>query len=89
MKNEYLPFQSEILSVLKHTEKEYTFRMAYDGPLKAGQFFLVSLPKFGESPISVSSMGPGWVEITVRRIGKVTDEIFENYVGDSLFMRGP
>lgn len=89
MKNEYLPFQAEILSVLKHTEKEYTFRLAYNGPLKAGQFFLVSLPKFGESPISVSSMGDGWVEITVRKVGKVTSEIFENYVGSKLYLRGP
>lgn len=89
MKNEYKPFQAEIISVFKHTEKEYTFRLKYDGPLKAGQFFLVSLPKFGESPISVSSMGDGWVEITVRKVGVVTGEIFENYVGDKLFMRGP
>ena len=26
-KNEYIPFISEILEVIKHTEIEYTFRM--------------------------------------------------------------
>ena len=47
MKNEYIPFLSEIVEVIKHTEIEYTFRMRYTGDVKPGQFFEVSLPKFG------------------------------------------
>ena len=31
MKNEYIPFLSEIVEVIKHTEIEYTFRMRYTG----------------------------------------------------------
>jgi ferredoxin len=31
MKNEYIPFVSRILDVTRHTDIEYTFRMAYDG----------------------------------------------------------
>ncbi|HHX22672.1 MAG TPA: anaerobic sulfite reductase subunit B [Thermoanaerobacterales bacterium] len=87
--NEYTPFLSKILSVQKHTDIEYTFRMAYEGSVKPGQFFEVSLPKFGEAPISVSGYGDGYVELTIRRVGKVTNEIFEHYEGESLFMRGP
>ena len=30
MNNEYLPFRSEILEVIKHADVEYTFRMSYD-----------------------------------------------------------
>ncbi len=89
MSNEYVPFLSEIIDVLPHTDIEFTFRMAYDGPVKPGQFFEVSLPKFGEAPISVSGIGPGTVDLTIRRVGKVTNEIFNNYKGDRLFMRGP
>lgn len=89
MKNEYLPFLSEIREVIKHTEIEYTFRMTYKGDVKPGQFFEVSIPKFGEAPISVSGIGEDTVDLTIRRVGKVTHEIFENYVGDSFFMRGP
>lgn len=89
MINEYLPFASTILSVKKHTDIEYTFRMSYDGTVKPGQFFEVSIPKFGEAPISVSGIGDGYVELTIRRVGKVTNEIFERYEGDTLFMRGP
>ena len=31
MKNEYIPFISEIKEVIKHTDIEYTFRMTYEG----------------------------------------------------------
>ncbi len=89
VKNEYRPFLSEIKGVVKHTEIEYTFRMEYAGDVKPGQFFEVSIPKFGEAPISVSGIGENTVDLTIRRVGRVTSEIFENYVGDSFFMRGP
>ncbi|MGG7143500.1 anaerobic sulfite reductase subunit AsrB [Clostridium nigeriense] len=88
-KNEYIPFISKILEVIKHTEIEYTFRMEFKGDVKPGQFFEVSLPKYGEAPISVSGIGENYVDLTIRRVGKVTDEIFNNYVGDKLFLRGP
>lgn len=89
MKNEYIPFISKILEVIKHTEIEYTFRMAFSGAVKPGQFFEVSIPKYGEAPISVSGIGAGYVDLTIRKVGVVTDEIFNNYVGDKLFLRGP
>ncbi len=89
MKNEYIPHLSTILEVIKHTELEYTFRMEYTGDVKPGQFFELSLPKYGEAPISVSGIGEGTVDFTIRRVGKVTNEIFENYVGDRIFIRGP
>lgn len=88
-RNEYVPFASRIISVKKHTDIEYTFRMEYFGDVKPGQFFEVSMPKYGEAPISVSGIGEGFVELTVRRVGKVTGEVFEKYVGDKLFIRGP
>ncbi|SDD58087.1 anaerobic sulfite reductase subunit AsrB [Sporomusa acidovorans] len=87
--NEYLPFLTEIKEVIKHTDIEYTFRLTFAGDVKPGQFFEVSLPKYGEAPISVSGIGNGTVDLTIRRVGKVTNEIFEHFVGDKLFMRGP
>lgn len=87
--NEYIPFLSEIKDVIQHTEIEYTFRMAFKGEVKPGQFFEVSIPKYGESPISVSGIGEGYVDLTIRKVGRVTNEIFRNYKGDKLFLRGP
>lgn len=89
MRNEYIPELSTIREVIKHTDLEYTFRMEFKGDVKPGQFFEVSLPKFGEAPISVSGIGEDTIDFTIRRVGKVTNEIFENYVGDRLFIRGP
>lgn len=89
MQNHYIPTPSKILEVIKHTDLEYTFRMSFDGIAKPGQFFEISLPKYGEAPISVSGFEPGIVDFTIRRVGKVTNEIFENYVGDTLLIRGP
>lgn len=89
MGNVYMPFQSEILEVKKHTEIEYTFRMAFKGEVKPGQFFEVSIPKYGEAPISVSGIGENYVELTIRKVGVVTNELFNYYVGQKFFMRGP
>ena len=89
IKNEYIPFPSKIKEIIKHTDIEFTFRMEFKGDVKPGQFFEVSIPKFGEAPISVSGFSEDSVDLTIRKVGKVTDEIFENYVGDTLFLRGP
>lgn len=89
MHNEYLPKLSKIKDIIRHTDIEYTFRMEYQGDVKPGQFFEVSIPKYGEAPISVSGIEKGLVDFTIRRVGKVTNEIFETYVGDSFFIRGP
>lgn len=91
MKNEYIPQLSRIREVIRHTALEYTFRMEFSdaGKVKPGQFFEISLPKYGEAPISVSGIGEDTVDFTIRRVGKVTNEIFENYVGDRLLIRGP
>ena len=89
MGNVYIPFASEILEVIRHTEKEYTFRMEFRGIVKPGQFFEVSIPKFGEAPISVSGIGENFVDLTIRRVGRVTNEVFEHYQGQKLLMRGP
>ena len=49
MRNPYIPYPSKILEVIRHTEKEFTFRMEYKGEeeVKPGQFFEVSVPKYG------------------------------------------
>lgn len=89
IRNEYIPFPSKIQKVIPHTSIEYTFRMQYRGDVKPGQFFEVSIPKYGEAPISVSGIGEDFIDLTIRRVGKVTNEVFECYEGDTLLLRGP
>ncbi len=89
MENIYLPTLSKIISITPHTDIDYTFRMEYRGEVKPGQFFEVSVPKYGEAPISVCGIGDGYVDLTIRRVGVVTDVIHTFFPGDKLFIRGP
>ncbi|MDR2500034.1 MAG: anaerobic sulfite reductase subunit AsrB [Treponema sp.] len=89
MINEYIPFRSEIRDIIRHTALEYTFRMGYDGPVLPGQFFEVSIPHYGEAPISVSGIAGGLIDLTIRRVGKVTAEVFERDKNGALYLRGP
>lgn len=89
MNNEYLPFPSQVKEIIRHTDIEYTFRMSFSGEVRPGQFFEVSIPKFGEAPISVSGIGPDTVDLTIRRVGAVTNQVFEHYKGSTLLLRGP
>lgn len=89
MKNEYIPFSSQVKEIIQHTDIEYTFRMSFSGDVKPGQFFEVSIPKYGEAPISVSGIGADTVDLTIRKVGRVTNQIFEHYEGSTLLMRGP
>ena len=87
--NPYVPFPSKIKEIIRHTEKEYTFRMSFTGDVKPGQFFEVSVPKYGEAPISVSGIGEDFVDLTIRKVGRVTGEVFEKGEGRTLLLRGP
>lgn len=89
MSNTYLPFKSKIIKIIPHTDIDYTFFMEYKGDVKPGQFFEVSIPKYGEAPISVSDIGEGYVGLTIRRVGLVTNTIHELQEGGVLFLRGP
>jgi anaerobic sulfite reductase subunit B len=89
MDNIYLPMRSKILKIEKHTDIDYTYRMEYRGLAKPGQFFMISIPKFGEAPISISEIGENYLDFTIRRVGTVTDEIHELKIGQYLFIRGP
>lgn len=89
MKNITLPSPHKILKVIHETTAEYTFRVECDAKIEHGQFYVLSIPKVGEAPISVSAQGDGWVEFTIRKVGKLTGGIFGMDAGDTLFMRGP
>lgn len=88
--NPYIPVGAEIIDIVKHTEIEWTYKVkcSTENTLP-GKFYEVSIPKFGESPISVSGYGDNYVDFTIRSVGKVTNELFNYKIGDKLFIRGP
>ena len=93
MENIIMPKPYRILDIKKMTDIEYLFRVEYPEAknIKFGQFMQLSLPKVGECPISVTDFSgdEGWAEFLIRKVGVVTDEIFELQPGDIIPMRGP
>jgi len=89
MHNPYLPEAFEILEVRKETAIDYTFKVAYEGSLVGGQFMEISIPGVGEAPISICNFDDTSLEMTIRKVGRLTDQVFELGAGDTLFMRGP
>ena len=54
-----------------------------------GQFYQVSVPGFGEAPISVCSYSDDFLEFNIRAVGDVTDEMVKLEQGDTMWLRGP
>ncbi|MBS3994990.1 MAG: anaerobic sulfite reductase subunit AsrB [Alkaliphilus sp.] len=89
MDNPYLPKAYEILDIQKETEIDYTFKVAFEGDLIGGQFMEISIPGVGEAPISICGFDERSLEMTIRKVGRLTDRVFDLRPGDKLFMRGP
>lgn len=87
--NPYMTYPAEIKNIVKHTDIDYTFFVKKIINVKGGQFVQVSVPRFGEVPISISDYDDELIELTIRKVGHVTDAIFDKNIGDSLYIRGP
>lgn len=89
MRNELRPAPYTFSGIKRETPSEYTFRINASAAVNHGQFMQLSIPKFGEAPISISGFGEDYLDFTIRRVGKVTDKLFSLTAGDTLFLRGP
>ncbi|KHT62987.1 oxidoreductase [Photobacterium gaetbulicola] len=58
---------------------------------ESGQFFMLCLPGFGEAPFTFTTLpnAQGDFRALVRRMGSVTDALFQCGVGDIIGARGP
>ena len=88
-KNPYIPHRAKILEVTPQTDIDITYKVECDLKPQNGQFVQLSIPKVGEAPISISDFGEGFIEMTIRKVGSLTNEIYSLEPGDSIFMRGP
>jgi anaerobic sulfite reductase subunit B len=87
--NPYLTMPMPILSIEKETKIDWTFSFPYNKPLSYGQFFEISIPGVGEAPISVSDFNDNVLYMTIRKVGKLTDSIFNRTIGEYIHFRGP
>ncbi len=98
MKNIYLPHLAEIVGVEQETPDIKTFELKFkDGAIgesfdyKPGQFVEFSVFGEGEAPfcISNSPTRKASIECSVKKMGKVTQELHELDTGDTVGIRGP
>ncbi len=90
--NPMVPKPHKILKIIRQTSAEYTFRVEFPDAFNTarhGQICMLSIPKVGEAPISISGKGPDWFEFTIRRVGRMTQAVFALKEGENIFLRGP
>jgi NAD(P)H-flavin reductase len=93
MKNLYRPIESVIEDIKPETPNITTYRFRPKEPItfEAGQFVELTVPGVGEAPFTPSS-NPNvhdTVEITIMRVGSVTEALEKMKVGDTVGIRGP
>ncbi|MBF0297387.1 MAG: anaerobic sulfite reductase subunit AsrB [Oligoflexia bacterium] len=93
IKNIYIPSPHIIIDIIKETEIESTYKFKIDKSTfkhpSYGQFYEVSLPMIGEAPISVSNFEDDYVDLTIRKVGTLTNAIHCLKKGDVVYLRGP
>lgn len=89
MNNPYVTTPYKIVEIKRETEIDWTFKIEYSGDIVGGQFMQVSIPGAGEAPISISDFDEKHLYMTIRKVGRLTDVIFNLTPGDDIYMRGP
>ena len=96
--NLYQPQLAAVTAITEETVDTRTFRLEFrdeafarDFTFRAGQFGEYSMFGAGESTFCIASppTRDGYIECTVKAAGKVTAELREVNVGDTLGFRGP
>ena len=91
----YISRLAKIERVARLTEKERLFTIAFEDKKtlghSPGQFIMLSIPGYGEAPISVSSTPNkrNTFELCVRAVGNLTNALHNLTKGDRLWIRGP
>jgi sulfite reductase subunit B len=92
-KNPYRPVEAEVLDVKTETPtiKTIRFKPKEKISFETGQFVEITVPGVGEAPFTPSSNPESTeiMEVTVMKVGKVTDKIHELKKGDKIGVRGP
>jgi sulfite reductase subunit B len=91
--NPYRPIEAKVIEVITETPTIKTIRFRPVEPLRfaTGQFIELTVPGVGEAPFTPSSR-PSQTdvfEVTVMKVGKVTDKIHQLKKGDTIGIRGP
>lgn len=72
---------------IRHVDMNRAMSFTYN----PGQFIMLSIPGVGEAPFSISSSPsrPGILELGVRKVGTITESLFQKRANDIIYIRGP
>src|SRR3989339_126658 len=87
--NPYLPKPYRVLDYVRESPDTFTIAVDMKTYHDPGQFVQVSLPGFGESPISICSDSREFIRLNIREVGTVTKALAKLKVGDTVLIRGP
>ena len=91
--NPYRSIEAKVLDVITETPTIKTIRFKPKEALSfaTGQFVEVTMPGVGEAPFTPSSSPSlkDMMEVTVMKVGKVTDKVHKLAKGDTIGVRGP
>lgn len=93
MNNIYLPTKHKIRKITKLQTVEWLFEVEFEraNECRPGQFIQISMPMVGEAPLSITKINKedSSIEFLIRKVGKVTEQLFALDVGDYFYLRGP
>jgi len=90
--NNYTPLQSKIISIKQQTADTKSFRIKMTNfNFTPGQFVMAGLLGHGEAPFSISSSpnNNNYIELTIKNVGKLTNQLHQLSIDDSITIRGP
>ena len=91
--NPYVPVPTTIEDVVQETSNIKTFFLRPEKPVPflAGQFVELTVPGLGEAPFTPSSSPAEAekLEVTIMRVGRVTERLHSMKAGDKIAIRGP
>ena len=92
-KNPYRSIETEVIEATTETPTIRTLRLKPKEviPFKAGQFVELMIPGVGEAPFTPSSnpSTPEIIQLTIMKVGKVTEVVHQIEKGDIVGLRGP
>jgi sulfhydrogenase subunit gamma (sulfur reductase) len=91
----FMPTKAILRSIIPLSPDNYLFEFTWEGAselstCKPGQFVQLWIPGVGEAPISVCSGSiDGSIELCIRRVGRVTNALYQMQEGEWVGLRGP
>lgn len=93
LENPYRLLETEVVDIWDETPTIKTLRLQPKEPFafEAGQFIELALPGVGEAPFTPSSSASNsaFLEVTIMRVGRVTERIHQLASGAQVGIRGP